>query len=101
EQVAATASEMTLTEGRTSDQQLDTGAALVAGQAGLFLLFTVGFGVLGLLTERKQGTLARIRSAPVRAGTVVLSKALVSLVLGVVATGLLLTVGAVLFGAEF
>ncbi|MFC7405899.1 ABC transporter permease [Georgenia alba] len=101
EQVAAATSTMTVVEGEAPDQQLDTGAALVAGQAGLFLLFTVGFGVLGMLTERKQGTLARLWSTPVRPGLVVLSKALVSLLLGVVATGVLLGVGALLFGADF
>ena len=39
----------------------------MAGQAGLFLLFTVGFGVTGLLAEREPGTLARLRSMPMPA----------------------------------
>ncbi|GAA4432241.1 hypothetical protein GCM10023169_37790 [Georgenia halophila] len=100
-QVAAASTSITLTQGEASDEQLDTGAALVAGQAGLFLLFTVGFGVLGMLTERKQGTLARLRAAPLRPGLIVVSKALVSFILGVAATTVLLTVGSLLFGAEF
>lgn len=90
-----------LTRGAASDEQLDAGAALVAGQAGLFLLFTVSFGVTGLLIDRETGTLARLRSMPIRGGLIVASKALVSFILGVVATGVLLAVGSVLFDADF
>lgn len=90
-----------LSRGEASDEQLDAGAALVAGQAGLFLLFTVSFGVTGLLLDRETGTLARLRSMPIRGGLIVASKALVSFILGVVATGVLLTVGSLLFGADF
>lgn len=90
-----------LTRGAASDEQLDAGAALVAGQAGLFLLFTVSFGVTGLLLDRETGTLARLRSMPIRGGLIVASKALVSFILGVVATGVLLALGAFLFDADF
>lgn len=85
------------TQGRTADEQLTPQAGLVAGQAGMFLLFTVGFGVLGLIVERETGTLGRVMSAPVRAWHVLLSKGLVSFLLGVVATAVLLTAGALLF----
>lgn len=87
--------------GQASDEQLSSGAALVAGQAGLFLLFTVSFGVTGLLVDRESGTLARLRSMPIPGWVVVAAKALVSFVLGAVATGVLLTVGGVLFDADF
>ncbi len=90
-----------LTRGEASDEQLDAGAALVAGQAGLFLLFTVGIGVSGLLVERENGTLARLRSMPIPRWVIVASKALVSLVLGVVSTSVLLALGSVLFDADF
>jgi ABC-2 type transport system permease protein len=90
-----------LVSGEASDEQLDAAAALVAGQAGLFLLFTVSFGVTGLLIERETGTLARLRSMPIPGWVIVASKALVSFVLGVVATGVLLGLGSLLFGARF
>lgn len=89
-----------LVQGRAADEQLDSGAALVAGQAGLFLLFTVSFGVTGLLVDRESGTLARLRSMPIPGWVVVASKALVSFVLGVVATTVLLTLGSQLFDAH-
>ena len=90
-----------LTRGQASDEQLDSGAALVAGQTGLFLLFTVSFGVTGLLIDRESGALARLRSMPIPGWVIVASKALVSFVLGVVATGVLLALGGFLFDADF
>lgn len=90
-----------LVQGRAASEQLSSSAALVAGQAGLFLLFTVGFGVLGLVAEREQGTLARLRSMPMRPGLIVAAKGLVSYVLGVVATAVLLTVGSMFFDVGF
>lgn len=90
-----------LVEGRAADQQLTGDGMFVAGQAGLFLLFTVGFGVLGLVQEREQGTLARLHSMPIRAGAIVVAKALVSYVLGVAATTVLLVVGSLLFDVSF
>jgi ABC-2 type transport system permease protein len=101
EQAAAGGPAYELVEGEAASEQLDTGAALVAGQAGLFLLFTVSFGVTGLLLERENGTLARLRSMPMPSWYVVAAKAAVSFVLGVVATSVLLTAGSLLFDADF
>lgn len=101
EQATAGGPAYDLTRGEASDEQLGAGAALVAGQAGLFLLFTVSFGVTGLLVDRESGTLARLRSMPIPAWVVVASKALVSFLLGVVSTAILLGVGGYLFDADF
>lgn len=101
-QDAATAGPaMTLTPGELSAEQLSPAASTVAGQAGLFLLFTVGFGVLGLIIEKEQGTYARLRSMPMNPQLIVTAKALVSFVLGIVATAVLLTVGALFFDVNF
>ena len=101
QEVGSAPPSVTLAQGQGSSEQLSTSGALVAGQAGLFLLFTVGFGVLGLLAEREQGTLARLRSMPMNPTSIVLAKALVSFILGVVATSVLLAVGGRLFGVAF
>jgi len=101
EQATAATPTVTLTEGQASTEQLSTSGALVAGQAGLFLLFTVGFGVLGLVAEREQGTMARLRSMPMRPGLIVAAKGLVSYILGVVATTVLLAVGSMFFDVSF
>lgn len=92
---------ITPTEGQAADEQLDQSAALVAGQAGLFLMFTVGFGVLALTAERQQGTLARLYSMPIRRSLVVLSKGVTSFILGIVATTVLLVAGSLLFDVSF
>lgn len=88
-------------EGEADDQQLSAGGALVAGQAGLFLLFTVSFGVTALLVERENGTLARLRSLPLPTWQIATAKALVSFLTGMLSTSVLLTSGGFLFGASF
>lgn len=101
-QAAATAAPgVGIVEGEAASEQLDAQGALVAGQAGLFLLFTVGFGVLGLVAEREQGTMARLLSMPMKRGLIVTAKGLVSFVLGVVATSVLLVAGSLLFEVDF
>lgn len=93
--------EIEFNSGEASSEQLSLSGSLVAGQAGLFLIFTVSFGVLGLITEAEQGTLARLRSMPMRPGLIVSAKALVGFILGLVATGVLLTIGSLMFGVDF
>ena len=101
QQIAAGAPALTLSSGQAAAEQLSLKGTLVAGQTGLFLLFTVGFGVLGLLAEREQGTLARLRSSPLAARSIITAKALVGFILGIVATTVLLTVGSWLFAVSF
>jgi ABC-2 type transport system permease protein len=60
-----------------------------AAMAILFLFFTVGAGARSLLAEQTDGTLARVRAAPLSMGAVLLGKTASSLVLGL---GSLLTV---------
>ena len=90
-----------VTEGIAPAGQLSLRAGLVAGQTGLFLLFTVGFGVLGLLVEKEQGTLGRIRSIAVPQWTIIAAKAVVGFSLGVVASAVLLASGTLFFGVNF
>ena len=92
---------MTLSEGTAADAQLPPAGTLVAGQAGLFLMFTVGFGVLALLAEREEGTLDRLRSMPIRPGLIITAKVCSAYILGVVATTVLLVTGAYLFDVDF
>lgn len=89
------------TEGQAASEQLSMEASVVAGQAGLFLLFTVGFGVLGLVIEREWGTLARLASMPMPSWLIVLAKGLVGLIMGLVATTVLLLAGELFFDVDF
>ncbi|WP_151523817.1 ABC transporter permease [Serinicoccus kebangsaanensis] len=101
QEVSAGGSAVAWTPGESADEQLSPQGTIVAGQAGFFLLFTVGFGVLGLVVEREWGTLARLLSMPMPSWLVVLSKGLSSFVLGVVATAVLLTAGSLFFDVDF
>lgn len=93
----AEAPEAQWSEGVADSEQLGPQESVVAGQAGLFLLFTVGFGVLALVSERGQGTLARLMSMPMRPWLITAAKAVVSFILGLVSTAVLLTAGSLMF----
>ena len=60
--------------------------------AMLFLFFTLGAGARSVVTERREGTLARIRAAPVTGNAVLVGKTLAVLVQGLLSV---LTVWAV------
>lgn len=85
---------------RPGGEGLDQRARMIAGMAIMFVFFTVMFGVVTLLNEKEDGTLARLLAAPVPRGAVLGAKALVSYILGVLAT-LILMVVAVAMGAEW
>lgn len=94
-------SNLTVEAGETSNEQLSAQGYLVAGQAALFVFFTVGFGVVAYVYEREQGTLARLQSLPIPQRSIIVAKALASFVLGVGATTVLLVAGSVFFGVDF
>jgi linearmycin/streptolysin S transport system permease protein len=74
---------------------------LAGGMATFFLFFAVQFGVLGLLQERREGTLPRLLVAPIAPWQVLLSKLLVSFVIGIASMGFLLLFSSVVLGADF
>ncbi len=82
-------------------RQLDLNTQTVAGMSMFFLLFTAQIGLLSLLAERREGTLARILSTPTRPGTVLGAKAMVSIILGLVSMVVLIFAGKVLMDAQW
>ena len=85
----------------TEVAQLDSRTYYAASMAIFFLFFTAQFGPLSLLTERHQGTLARLVAAPIHPGSIVLGKALGSFLLGIVATSVLVVASTLLLGARW
>lgn len=71
-------------------RQLDASTFFAAGMAVFFLLFTVQFGVLGVLEEEENGTLSRLLAAPIGRRSVVLGKAFLSFSLGVISMTVLI-----------
>lgn len=92
---------LTTSPGQVAEEQLSLQGSLVAGQTALFMFFTVGFGVIGYLAERDNGTLPRLQSMPMHPRDIIVAKTLVSFVLGLVATSILLTAGSLLFDVDF
>ncbi|MFO7298759.1 MAG: ABC transporter permease [Actinomycetes bacterium] len=82
-------------------RQLDGTTYLTAGMAVFFLFFTVQSAVLGLLDEERDGTLVRLFAAPVRRHAVILGKALLAVMLGIVAMATLIIASTFLMGAEW
>lgn len=67
----------------------------------LFLFFTIGAGARSLLTERQQGTLARLRAAPVSDAQILLGKTGGVLVLGLASFLVLWAVTSTVFHAAW
>lgn len=82
-------------------KQLDPTTYFAAGMAAFFLFFTVQYGVLGLLEEERDGTMARLLAAPISRSAVVSGKAILSFLLGLIATTILIVSTALLMGAEW
>ena len=73
-----------LAAGETADRTASSKTYYGASMAVLFVFFAAQFGVLSLLAERRNGTLARMLAAPIAPATILLGKVLVSLVVAVV-----------------
>lgn len=100
-QVQAAPPAVTLQGSEAADRQLDLTTFFVAGMAVFFLFFTVQFGVTSLLDEQREGTMSRLKAAPIGQWSVIGAKGLVSLVLGVVSMTVLIAASSVLLGAEW
>lgn len=90
EEAAQRPSAYTFSDVSAETRQLDASTFFAAGMAVFFLLFTVQFGVLGVLEERENGTLARLLAAPIGRRSVVVGKAMLSFALGVISMTVLI-----------
>jgi ABC-2 type transport system permease protein len=90
-----------LTDVTTATRQLDATTYFAAGMAVFFLFFTVQFGVLGLLEEERDGTLARLKAAPISRVSIVAGKALLAFLLGLISTSVLVVSTQLLLGASW
>ncbi|MDQ2953280.1 MAG: ABC transporter permease, partial [Chloroflexota bacterium] len=66
-----------------------------------FLFFVVEFGAVGILTERRTGTLTRLLAAPISREAVVVGKALSTFALGAISLGTMTIATTVLLGASW
>ena len=57
-----------ISAGETADRTASSKTYYGASMAVMFVFFAAQFGVLGLLAERRNGTLARMLAAPIAPG---------------------------------
>ena len=100
-EAAAAESPITLTDLGAETLVMPTTTYFAASMAIFFLFFTAQFGVLSLLTERRQGTLPRLVAAPIRPWAIVAGKAIGSFVMGIVAMAVLVAASSLLLGARW
>lgn len=98
---ASAAASYRLTGSAVPVRQLDASTYFSAGMAIFFMFFTVQYGVIGLLEEERDGTMYRLLAAPIRRGSVVAGKALMSLLLGVVSMLVLAAATTSVMGADW
>lgn len=90
-----------VSEDATAERQASSTTYYGASMAVLFVFFAAQFGVVGLLAERRTGTLARMLSSPIGPSSILLGKVLVSLVLAIVSMGVMVIATTLLLGASW
>lgn len=98
---AAQPSVLALVDVPVQARQLDQRTYLAAGMAVFFLLFGTGIAVTGLLEEERDGTMTRLRAAPVSSWVPLGAKALTGFLVGVVSLGVLALASTVALGASW
>ncbi len=98
---AATQAPVAVQDVSSKTKELDIKSFYAAGMAVFFLFFSVQFGVMSLLEERNQGTLARLVAAPISRMSILAGKLLTSFLVGVLSMAVLVTATTVLFGASW
>lgn len=81
--------------------RLDATTTMTAAMVTLFVFIIALLGVSGILEERQHGTLARLLASPIRRGSILAAKTVVSFVLSVVAVTVLVVASTVLMDADW
>jgi ABC-2 type transport system permease protein len=90
-----------VTAGETADRVASSKTFYGASMAVMFVFFAAQFGVLGLLAERRNGTLARMLAAPIAPATILLGKVIVSLVVASISMAVIVVATTLLLGADW
>jgi ABC-2 type transport system permease protein len=90
-----------LTTGETADRTASSKTYYGASMAVMFVFFAAQFGVLSLLAERRNGTLARMLAAPIAPATILLGKVLVSMVVASISMTVIVLATTFLMGADW
>jgi ABC-2 type transport system permease protein len=87
--------------GATADRTASSKTYYGASMAVMFVFFAAQFGVLSLLAERRNGTLARMLAAPIAPATILVGKVLVSMVVASISMAVIVLATTLLMGADW
>jgi ABC-2 type transport system permease protein len=90
-----------LVAGETADRSASSKTYYGASMAVMFVFFAAQFGVLSLLAERRNGTLARMLAAPIAPATILLGKVIVSMVVAAISMTVIVLATTLLLGADW
>jgi len=90
-----------ISAGETEDRVASSKTFYGASMAVMFVFFAAQFGVMGLLAERRNGTLARMLATPIAPATILLGKVIVSLVVASVSMAVIVVATTLLLGADW
>lgn len=92
---------LVLAERAADDRSLDSTSYFAVGLSTLFLFFTVQGGVLSVLEERQNGTMARLMVAPITRLQLLLGKTASSVLTGLLSMAVLVIGTTLLMGADW
>jgi ABC-2 type transport system permease protein len=98
---AAYPSPITVGDLPAETRRLDDTTAMTVGMAIMFLFFVAQEGVIGLLEERRDGTLARLLAAPISKASILGGKAIASYALGIASMTVLVVASTLLLHAHW
>ena len=85
----------------TDRREADNPTFYAAGMAIMFVFFTTISGPIGLLIERRTGTLSRLLAAPIRPASILLGNAIAAFVLGIVSMAVMVVATTALLHANW
>jgi ABC-2 type transport system permease protein len=97
----AAAAPIVLRASETADRSASSKTYYGASMGVMFVFFAAQFGVLSLLAERRNGTLARMLAAPIAPATILLGKVLVSMVVASISMTVIVLATTFLMGADW
>ncbi|MCA1839487.1 MAG: ABC transporter permease [Actinomycetota bacterium] len=90
-----------LIDGRIAHKDLKPASYFGPSMSLFFLFFTVQMGARSMLTEKNEGTLARLVVSPIKPRTIIIGKVVASFVLGLLSLAVMYAATTLLFGADW
>lgn len=100
-EAAAAPAPIAVTAGETTDRSASSKTFYGASMGVLFVFFAAQFGILSLLAERRNGTLARMLASPIAPATILVGKLVVSMVVASVSMFVIVAATTLLMGADW